>query len=54
VIEAQQQVINSQPDAKMRSVRNDAALGRVRYMIDRLLEQEAGESSRVVPITQAA
>jgi len=40
VIEAQQEVINSTPDAKMRSMRNDAALGRVRFMIDKLLEQE--------------
>lgn len=56
VIEAQQQVINSQADAKMRSVRNDAALGRVRYMIDRLLEQEAAEApaARTIPIAQTA
>lgn len=49
-------MINSQPDAKMRSVRNDAALGRVRYMIDRLLEQEAAEApaARTIPIAQTA
>lgn len=41
MIEAQQGVIDSKPEAPMRSVRNDAALGRVRHMIDRLLEQEA-------------
>lgn len=56
MIEAQQQVINSKPDVKPKAVRSDAALGRVRYMIDRLLEQEAAEASqvRVVPISQAA
>ena len=53
IIEAQQTVINTQPDAKMKSVRNDAALGRVRYMIDRLLEQDAATSPHTIPILKA-
>jgi hypothetical protein len=53
VIEAQQTVINSQPDAKMKSVRSDAALGRVRYMTERLLEQEAAASARMISIAKA-
>jgi vanillate O-demethylase monooxygenase subunit len=53
VIEAQQKVINSQPDAQMKSVRNDAALGRVRYMTERLIEQELAASSRTIPIAKA-
>jgi phenylpropionate dioxygenase-like ring-hydroxylating dioxygenase large terminal subunit len=48
IIEAQQAAINSDPQAKMRSVRNDAALGRVRFMIDKLLEQEASQSVEAV------
>ena len=40
MIEAQQQVINESPEVKPKSIRHDAALGRVRFMIDRLLEQE--------------
>jgi len=55
IIEAQQQVINSNPDVKTKAVRSDAALGRVRYMIDRLLEQEATEATagRTIPINPA-
>jgi len=54
IIEAQQQVINSDPQAKMRAARSDAALGRVRYMIDRLIAQEAaaavtGKTIALVP-----
>jgi phenylpropionate dioxygenase-like ring-hydroxylating dioxygenase large terminal subunit len=40
MIEAQQEVMNAAPDVKPKSIRSDAALGRVRFMIDRLLEQE--------------
>lgn len=55
IIEAQQEVINSRPDAKMRSVRSDAALGRVRYMIDRMLDQEAESAAGpAIPIAQAS
>lgn len=54
IIEAQQQVINSQPEARPRAVRNDAALGRVRFMIDRLIELERTDSApRILPIAQA-
>ncbi len=40
IIEAQQEVMNSNPSIKPKALRNDAALGRVRYMIERLIEQE--------------
>ena len=56
IIEAQQQVINSNPSVKTKAVRSDAALGRVRYMIDRLLEREAAPASetRTIPIAPVA
>lgn len=41
VIEAQQEVMNSAPEVKPKAVRSDAALGRVRAMIDRLIDQES-------------
>jgi hypothetical protein len=37
----------------MKSVRNDAALGRVRYMTERLLEQEAAVSAQTISIAKA-
>lgn len=40
IIEAQQAVMNASPDVKPKAVRSDAALGRVRFMIDQLLEAE--------------
>jgi phenylpropionate dioxygenase-like ring-hydroxylating dioxygenase large terminal subunit len=40
VIEAQQAVMNDSPDVKPKSIRSDAALGRVRFMIEQLLDQE--------------
>lgn len=43
VIEAQQEVMNNDPSIKPKAVRSDAALGRVRAMIDRLIEREASE-----------
>jgi len=54
IIEAQQEVINSKPEVKTKAVRSDAALGRVRFMIERLLEQEAAEEARTIPIERAA
>ncbi|MBL8342624.1 MAG: aromatic ring-hydroxylating dioxygenase subunit alpha [Rubrivivax sp.] len=44
MIEAQQVVMNDSPDVKPKAIRADAALGRVRFMIDRLLEQERAAS----------
>lgn len=41
MIEAQQQVIDTTGEFKPKAVRSDAALGRVRFMIDRLLKDEA-------------
>ena len=46
IIEAQQEVIDASPDIKPKAIRSDAALGRVRFMIEQLLEKErkaAGE-----------
>jgi phenylpropionate dioxygenase-like ring-hydroxylating dioxygenase large terminal subunit len=47
MIEAQQGVINASPEFKPKSIRSDAALGRVRFMIDQLVELEraSGEIS---------
>lgn len=41
MIEGQQEVINSSPDVKLKALRSDAALGRVRAMTKRLIELEA-------------
>lgn len=40
IIEAQQTVLDRTPEIKFKSIRNDAALGRVRFMIDQMLEKE--------------
>jgi len=45
IIEAQQAVMNSKPEVKTKALRSDAALGRVRFMIDKLVEQEAAETA---------
>jgi phenylpropionate dioxygenase-like ring-hydroxylating dioxygenase large terminal subunit len=49
MIEAQQQVINASPEIKPKSIRSDAALGRVRFMLDRLLEQERSDAQPGTP-----
>lgn len=43
IIEAQQEVISKSPEAKFKALRNDAALGRIRAMTARLIEQEAAD-----------
>jgi phenylpropionate dioxygenase-like ring-hydroxylating dioxygenase large terminal subunit len=45
MIEAQQQVIDAAPDVKPKAIRSDAALGRVRHMIERLVQQEQAEDA---------
>lgn len=50
MIEAQQEVIIRSGEFKPKPVRSDAALGRVRYMIDRLLEQEAKAADDAVEV----
>jgi hypothetical protein len=49
MIEAQQQVIDAAPDVKPKAIRSDAALGRVRHMIERLVQQEQAERQGPLP-----
>lgn len=44
IIEAQQRVINESPDATMMPIPADAALIQVRWMLDKLLAEEAAEA----------
>lgn len=48
IIEAQQQVINSKPEVKPKAVRNDAALARVRMMIEQLLQRESAQADHTL------
>lgn len=56
MIEAQQEIINATPAIKPKAIRSDAALGRVRFMIDRLLEQEddTGDTRQSIPIKKVS
>ena len=46
IIEAQQKAWDAcPPDTRPQPVRNDAALGRIRFMIDELLRQEQADAS---------
>ena len=50
IIEAQQRVIDEHPESRMLSIRADTALTQVRRMLDKLLQEEAEESARSIPI----